>query len=164
MKYFVPSKTFWVVFCATPYQHRPSSISVRPGCAGVVVLRSLSFSQLLKILDLLPTDVAVQRSIILVLASAFELFCSCFRHAGLAYMGLSSSPRRDASSMRGFFGGDSSSESAVRSMGGFFFLGCVCVRAAAAPTVARAATAAAAGRPRRWRARGTGAGAAGRDA
>ena len=28
--------------------------------------------------------------------------------------------------MRGFFGGDSSSESAVRSMGGFFF-GCVCV-------------------------------------
>ncbi len=28
--------------------------------------------------------------------------------------------------MRGFFGGDSSSESAVRSMGGFF-LGCVCV-------------------------------------
>ena len=28
--------------------------------------------------------------------------------------------------MRGFFGGDSSSESAVRSMAGFFF-GCVCV-------------------------------------
>ena len=28
--------------------------------------------------------------------------------------------------MRGFFGGDSSSESAVRSMAGFF-LGCVCV-------------------------------------
>ena len=62
--------------------------------------------------------------------------------------------------MRGFFGGDSSSESAVRSMGGFF-LGCVCVtrgagRGDGAPGTGAGATGRGDG------ARGTG--AAGRDA
>ena len=51
---------------------------------GVVVLRALPFSQLLQILDLLPTNIAMQRSIILVVASAFEFL---FGHAGFPIHG-----------------------------------------------------------------------------
>ena len=61
--------------------------------------------------------------------------------------------------MRGFFGGDSSSESAVRSMGGFF-LGCVCVTLTGGGDGARGTGAGATGRGDG--ARGTG--AAGRGA